>query len=127
VHRTQRAEGVRDDGVRSVIGLATASSIEGPWTDAGEVFRSYRIMIGRSSTLTGPYVDQDGKPMISGGGSELLATRGSEVGPGGEDLFGVGTLAYHYYDARDNGSPRLAVRSVRYANGWPVLGSIRQV
>ena len=27
---------------RSVIGLATADDVEGPWTDAGEVFRSTR-------------------------------------------------------------------------------------
>jgi hypothetical protein len=86
---------------------------------------TYRIMVGRALTITGPYVDQNGGPLIAGGGSQLLASNGVEVGPGGEDVLGAGILAYHFYDGNANGSPKLAIRSVSYANGWPRLGSIR--
>ena len=193
---------------RSVIALATASNIEGPWTDAGEVIRSttsnnynaidpdyingklsfgsfwdgikmidintstgkrsgsnlyslasrgggaieaasithngsfyylfvsfdkccagtsstYRIMVGRSSSITGPYLDKNGINMLNGGGSQVLATNGSEIGPGGEDVFGSGNLAYHFYDGNDNGAPKLAIRPLSFSNGWPVLGAKR--
>jgi arabinan endo-1,5-alpha-L-arabinosidase len=193
---------------RSVIALATATNIEGPWTDAGEVLRStssnnynaidpdyingklsfgsfwdgikmidintstgkrsgtamynlasrgggaieaasithngsyyylfvsfdkccsgtsstYRIMVGRSTSITGPYVDKNGVNMMSGGGSQILATNGSEIGPGGEDVLGAGNLAYHFYDGNDGGAPKLAIRPLTYSNGWPVLGAKR--
>ena len=78
-------------------------------------------MVGRSTTITGPYVDQSGTSLLSGGGTQVLAADGDEIGPGGEDVLDDGYLAYHYYDARDNGSPKLGIRSVSYPNGWPVL------
>jgi arabinan endo-1,5-alpha-L-arabinosidase len=189
---------------QSAIGLATAETPEGPWADAGEVFRSvrsdsynaidpdylegrlafgsfwdgikmvdidastgkrsgtnlyalasrggraieaaslahtdgfyylyvsfdrccagvnstYRVMVGRSASITGPYVDKSGVRMLDGGGTELLASNGDEIGPGGEDVLGDRYLAYHYYDARDNGAPKLGIRGVTYPDGWPLL------
>ena len=191
---------------RSVIGLATASNIEGPWTDAGEVFRSttsnnynaidpdylegklafgsfwdgikmidigadgkrsgtamynlasrgggaieapsivhngsfyylfvsfdtccagtsstYRTMVGRSSSITGPYTAQNGTAMMSGGGTQLLATNGNEIGPGGGDANGVsGYFAYHFYDGAANGAAKLNIRPISYSNDWPVFGA----
>ena len=83
---------------------------------------TYRVMVGRSTSITGPYVDQSGAPLMNGGGTQVLAANGYEIGPGGEDVLGDGYLAYHYYDARDNGAPKLGIRSVTYPDGWPVLG-----
>ena len=34
---------------------------------------TYRTMVGRSPHVTGPYVDADGKPMLKGGGTQLLS------------------------------------------------------
>src|ERR1041384_4087873 len=48
---------------------------------------TYRIMVGRSSSITGPYVDRSGVAMTSGGGTEILATHGSIHGPGGQSVF----------------------------------------
>jgi arabinan endo-1,5-alpha-L-arabinosidase len=82
-------------------------------------------MVGRSSSITGPYVDKNGVNMMSGGGTQMLARNGNEIGPGGEDGLGNGNLAYHFYDGADNGNPKLAIRKITYTNGWPVLGSPR--
>ena len=40
-------------------------------------------MVGRADAVTGPYLDRDGKPMLDGGGTELLARTGRFIGPGG--------------------------------------------
>jgi hypothetical protein len=33
---------------------------------------TYKIMVGRASEPTGPYMDRDGKPMLEGGGALLM-------------------------------------------------------
>ena len=43
---------------------------------------TYRIMVGRSRSITGPYVDRNGVAMTSGGGTQVLAGHGSIHGPG---------------------------------------------
>src|SRR4030095_2663667 len=59
---------------------------------------TYRIMVGCSTSITGPYVDKNCVNMRNGGGSHLLARNGAEIGPGGQDGLGTGNLAYHFYD-----------------------------
>ncbi|QDH77922.1 arabinan endo-1,5-alpha-L-arabinosidase [Echinicola soli] len=84
---------------------------------------TYKMMVGRSKTLTGPYLDRDGKSMYNGGGTLVLE--------GNEDWYGVGHnstytfdgkdyLIFHGYDAHDNGRPRLFIREISWdAEGWP--------
>ena len=43
---------------------------------------TYRIMVGRSRKATGPYLDADGKQMIDGGGTQVLAGNSRWLGPG---------------------------------------------
>ncbi|MEU9139659.1 arabinan endo-1,5-alpha-L-arabinosidase [Streptomyces sp. NPDC048404] len=86
---------------------------------------TYKIRVGRSTSVTGPYVDSAGTPMLDGGGDLLLAGHGRYLGPGGESVFqdgGEDWLAYHYYDADDNGTPKLGLNRLTWtANGWPSL------
>ncbi|MFG2947215.1 arabinan endo-1,5-alpha-L-arabinosidase [Streptomyces adustus] len=86
---------------------------------------TYKIRVGRSTKVTGPYTDSTGTPMLAGGGDLLLAGHGRFVGTGGESVFrdkGRDILAYHYYDAEDSGIPKLGLNTLRWTrDGWPVV------
>jgi arabinan endo-1,5-alpha-L-arabinosidase len=88
---------------------------------------TYRIMVGRSKNVTGPYVDKEGTPMLEGGGTELLAARkeGQWVGPGHcavlQDTSGD-YLVFHAYRAqRAPGKPdsELKISTIVWEDGWP--------
>lgn len=82
---------------------------------------TYFIAVGRSTSITGPYVDKAGVAMLSGGGT-VLATSGSRFkGPGGQSLLSDGSvMAWHAYDAQNNGTPVLFINNVTWgADGWP--------
>ena len=83
---------------------------------------TYRILVGRSSTVTGPYVDREGTSMLEGGGTEMLATHGSVHGPGHNSVFtddDADVLVYHYYN--DAGTAQLGINLIRYEDDWPVV------
>ena len=81
---------------------------------------TYKIAVGRSQQVTGPYLDRTGVPLLEGGGTVLLATNGAEIGPGGQSVSN-GYLAYHFYDGNAGGAFRLAIRKLDWdAAGWPV-------
>ena len=87
---------------------------------------TYEIRVGRAANVAGPYLDQDGTDLRDGGGSLVLGSRGSRVGPGHasivRDLVGRENLAYHYYDADQNGRSFLALTPLQWsADGWPVI------
>ncbi|HLL68298.1 MAG TPA: RICIN domain-containing protein [Micromonosporaceae bacterium] len=82
---------------------------------------TYRIMVGRSASVTGPFVDRNGRAMISGGGNEILAGRGSIHGPGHqavlEDNDGY-HLFYHWY--ANNNASHLGINRLGWDSaGWP--------
>lgn len=83
---------------------------------------TYRIMVGRSTSVTGPYYDRNGVAMTSGGGTEVMASHGSIHGPGHQAVFtdsDADVLVYHYY--ADNGAARLGINLIRYDSDWPVI------
>ncbi len=49
------------------------------------VASTYNIRVGRADRIEGPYLDRDGKDMLEGGGSLVLATTGRFIGPGGQE------------------------------------------
>jgi arabinan endo-1,5-alpha-L-arabinosidase len=80
---------------------------------------TYRVMVGRSSSVTGPYVDRAGVAMTSGGGTEILATHGSIHGPGHQAVL-ADVLFYHYY--ADSGASFLGINPLAWdAAGWPIV------
>ena len=84
---------------------------------------TYKIMYGRSKSITGPYVDKNGKALASGGGSILDSGNARWVGPGGQDVYRNGSRGYviarHAYDAYNNGTPTLLISDLYFKNGWP--------
>lgn len=82
---------------------------------------TYRILVGRSANITGPYLDRNGTSMRDGGGTVVKQTAGNWVGPGGQDIHN-GIIAYHSYDANRNGAAFLSVETLGWnAQGWPYL------
>lgn len=85
---------------------------------------TYKIMIGRSEKIQGPYLDRDGVAMTLGGGSVLLE--------GDKDWNGVGHnavatfnnidyLIFHGYDAHDKGKPKLRIEKLGWMDNWPFV------
>ncbi|MFJ7749654.1 arabinan endo-1,5-alpha-L-arabinosidase [Arthrobacter sp. NPDC097144] len=79
---------------------------------------TYNIAVGRSTEVTGPYLDADGVAMTDDGGTELLSTDGSRTGPGGQSVSG-NYLGFHYYDRELDGAFRLGITELKWEDGWP--------
>ena len=86
---------------------------------------TYKIMVGRSERITGPYVDRAGERMDHGAGTLLLDGKEPYLGPGGQAVYldnGTYRLVHHYYDKRDNGAPKLQIHDLEWASdGWPAI------
>ena len=91
---------------------------------------TYEIAVGRSRDPMGPYVDENGKDLLDGGGTVFLdAGEGDEayiIGPGhtgfwrddeGNDIF-----TFHYYDGNREGNSWIGEKRVVWnQEGWPVV------
>jgi len=85
------------------------------------VSSTYNIRVGRSKSVTGPYVDKNGADMEHGGGTLFIPTRqGHIIGPGHVGIY-ENYLTYHYYDGNNNGTPTLNLVTLSYENQWPVV------
>jgi len=89
---------------------------------------TYRTIVGRSTSVTGPYVDRGGVALTAGGGTILLSTHGNIIGPGGGSVFtdagrnNTPTYVYHYYDGNDGGRAKLGINQLGFtADGWPFI------
>ena len=90
---------------------------------------TYEIRVGRSENVEGPYVDRDGKQLLDGGGTSVLASDGKFIGPGHAGIVvdgdGEEWLSCHYYDATEGGASHLAIRPLTWdAAGWPSVGDV---
>jgi len=84
---------------------------------------TYKIMVGRSRAVTGPYVDADGLPMMDGGGTALLESSRRWIGPGGESVLKQedgDIIVFHAYDSV-NGQPYLQISTIAWTHGWPKI------
>jgi len=86
---------------------------------------TYNIRIGRSKTITGPYLDKAGVDLLHNGGSVFLPTaNGPLIGPGhAGTLNALGTSWFtsdFEGDLRMDGKATLAIMPLRWnADGWP--------
>jgi arabinan endo-1,5-alpha-L-arabinosidase len=89
---------------------------------------NYRTMVGRSRSVTGPYVDAEGKALLEGGGTQLLKPNSRWIGPGGASILQRpegDIIVFHAYDAI-TGKPALQISTLTWENGWPhaALGTV---
>lgn len=86
---------------------------------------TYKMIVGRSESIPGPYLDKEGKNMATGGGSILLQGDKNWYGVGHNSTYtfsGKDYLIFHGYDANDEGRPKLIIKELQWdADGWPVV------
>jgi arabinan endo-1,5-alpha-L-arabinosidase len=86
---------------------------------------TYHIVVGRSKTLTGPYLDKNGKDLAAGGGSVLLKGNKEWPGLGHNSVYamdGKDYLVFHAYEMADKGLQKLKISALQWdQSGWPVV------
>ncbi len=83
---------------------------------------TYKVMVGRSEKIQGPYLDKDGIRMDQGGGTLIIQGNAAWNGVGHNSAYtfdGKDYLVFHAYDAVDNGKPKLKITEIHWDNGWP--------
>lgn len=88
---------------------------------------TYNIRVGRSQSVSGPYLDKAGQDLFLGGGSPFLETDGAVIGPGHAGICREGNstwLSFHFYDGGHGGTPSLGIRRLDWTeDNWPKLGA----
>lgn len=92
-----------------------------------EAESTYKIMVGRSQYVTGPYRDREDKLMTKGGGTLVLqATTPNWRGPGHcaivQDVSGY-YMIFHSYHGR-TGRSELKISTVVWDHGWPRVAEL---
>ncbi len=86
---------------------------------------TYKMMVGRSQRLTGPYVDKTGRDLAVGGGTLLLAGNKDFAGVGHNSAYtfdGKDYLVFHAYENADNGLQKLKIAELKWDEAkWPVV------
>ena len=85
---------------------------------------TYKLMVGRSKDVEGPYLDKDGKDLAQGGGSLFLAGNARWSGLGHNSVYTFDAKDYlvlHAYEASDNGLQKLKIMEMSWEGGWPLV------
>lgn len=93
---------------------------------------TYNFRVGRSTSITGPYLDRTGNDLAAGGGALFLEGTGKFTGPGHLGILSEGGqqwFSYHCYDANawtplynNYGAPTLDLAPLSWsADNWPVF------
>lgn len=88
---------------------------------------TYNIVVGRSKSVEGPYIDNVGRNMYHGGGKMVVAAGDRKTGAGhfGRTIIdeGVEVTSFHWEADFDmGGRSTLAIRPLLWKNDWPVAG-----
>ena len=88
---------------------------------------TYNIVVGRSRSVEGPYLDNVGRDMYHGGGKMVVAAGDRKTGAGhfGRTIIdeGVELMSFHWEADFDmGGRSTLAIRPLLWKNGWPYAG-----
>jgi arabinan endo-1,5-alpha-L-arabinosidase len=84
---------------------------------------TYHVMVGRSKSVTGPYLDRNGVDMMKGGGTLVIAGDKDWKGLGHNSAYsmdGKDYLVLHAYETADNYLQKLKIMEMKFdAEGWP--------
>jgi arabinan endo-1,5-alpha-L-arabinosidase len=90
--------------------------------------KEYKIMVARSKSASGPFVDKAGRQATQGGGEVVLQSHGFVYGPGGQGVFWDPDqgpiLYYHYVDTRvgyADFQKKFGMNKINFSSGWPVV------
>ncbi len=95
-------------------------------------FSDYYVAVGRSKKITGPYVDREGRSMMDGYATTVIAERPylshRFIAPGHCGIYqenlgqenGRDLLIYHAYDRDNNAEQTLRISELKWSpDGWP--------
>ena len=90
----------------------------------------YKQAVGRSTSPHGPFVDEEGRPMLGGGGTVLLHGDSHWNAPGGGTAFfdaesGESLIIFHAQDLSKGATPCQWVKRLGWTNGWPLIKDLR--
>lgn len=84
---------------------------------------TYEIVVGRSRSISGPYLDDTGRELLQAGGRTVLKSHQRWIGPGHASLLnrhGKEWLVHHYYDREQQGRSRVRLVELHWTkDGWP--------
>ncbi|MDP0501808.1 MAG: family 43 glycosylhydrolase [Verrucomicrobiota bacterium JB022] len=87
----------------------------------------YKVIVGRSESLLGPYVDREGEPLLDGGGTIILQGDKRWHGVGHNAVYtfdGADYIVSHAYDAEAHGWPKLRIDKIHWTeDGWPEVSA----
>lgn len=86
---------------------------------------TYHLVMGRSKSATGPYLDKNGKDMNEGGGSLLIKGNKNWVGLGHNSAYSWDSKDYlvlHAYETADKYLQKLKILNIKWdKDGWPLV------
>ena len=90
---------------------------------------TYNIVVGRSKSVEGPYLDNVNRDMFHGGGRMVVAAGDRKTGAGhfGRTIIdeGVEVMSFHWEADFDmGGRSTLAIRPLLWKNDWPYAGEL---
>ena len=89
---------------------------------------NYKVMVGRSQNVAGPYLDREGRDLAKGGGTLVYKGDRDYVAGGHSAAYrmpdGREIFICHGYD-REYGESRLVLKTMTFTDGWPVLSNMK--
>lgn len=86
---------------------------------------TYRVVVGRSRNIQGPYFDKDGIPMYAGGGTPVIGENEDYAAIGHcavYDFDGTTYFVAHGYDKKDEGRSKLVIKEIEWGRSeWPTI------
>jgi arabinan endo-1,5-alpha-L-arabinosidase len=83
---------------------------------------TYKVVVGRSKTVSGPYLDASGKDLNQGGGTLVIEGNKNWAGVGHNSAYTFGGkdyLVFHAYEIAKKGRPILTIKEIKWKDGWP--------